>query len=113
MLITSRGTGRWVIPKGWPMVGKQPYRAAEIEAFQEAGVKGLVKKKPIGSYPYSKRLPSGQERLMHVEVYPLRVTLEAVTWHEKKQRERRWFRARDAAELVDEGGLAQIIEEWA
>ncbi|GAB0120085.1 NUDIX hydrolase [Acidisoma sp. 7E03] len=112
LLITSRGTGRWVIPKGWPIEGKKPHRAAEMEAFQEAGVKGLMKKKPIGAYPYAKRLPNGEERLMHIEVYPLRVTLEVVKWRERKQRERRWFRAEEAAELVDEGGLAQIIVEW-
>jgi len=45
MLITSRETKRWVIPKGWPMVGKKPHRVAEIEAFQEAGVKGIIAKK--------------------------------------------------------------------
>lgn len=102
-----------MIPKGWPIVGKKPFRAAEIEAFQEAGVKGLMKREPIGAYPYLKRLPNGEERLMHIEVYPLRVMLEVVKWREKKQRERRWFRAEEAAGLVDEGGLAQIIAEWA
>ena len=95
------------------MEGKKAHRAAEIEAFQEAGVKGLIKKKPIGAYPAPKRLPNGEERLMHIEVYPLRVTLEAVKWREKKQRERHWFPAEEAADLVDEGGLAQIIAEWA
>ena len=112
MLITSRESKRWVIPKGWPIVGKKPHRVAEIEAFEEAGVKGVVKKKPIGAYPYSKSLPSGEMRLCLVEVYPLRVTLEAIKWREQKERMREWFPAREAAALVDEGGLAQIIEEW-
>jgi hypothetical protein len=112
MLITSRERKRWVIPRGWPMVGKKPYRVAEIEAFQEAGVKGIVARKAIGAYPYTKFLPGGEERLCFIEVYPLRVTLEAIKWREKSERERAWFRADEAAELVDEGGLAQIIDEW-
>jgi ADP-ribose pyrophosphatase YjhB (NUDIX family) len=112
LLITSRGTKRWVIPKGWPMVGKKPRRVAEIEAFQEAGVKGVIEKKPLGFYPYSKLLPGGAERLCLVEVYPLRVTQEAMKWREQSERERMWFRADEAAGLVDEGGLGLLIDEW-
>lgn len=112
MLITSRGTKRWVIPKGWPMAGKKPYKLAEIEAFQEAGVKGIAGKKPIGIYPYTKVLPDGTDRLCFVEVYPLRVTLETPGWREKAERKRAWFRPDVAARLVDEGVLAHIIGEW-
>ncbi|MCB8879928.1 NUDIX hydrolase [Acidisoma cellulosilytica] len=112
MLITSRGRGRWVIPKGWPMIGRKPHEAAEIEAFQEAGVKGKVEKKPIGTYAYSKRLPDGEDRLFFVVVFPLRVTLEAVKWRERAERKRVWFGREDAAALVEEGGLAEIIASW-
>jgi len=112
MLITSRETKRWVIPKGWPMAGKKPHQVAAVEARQEAGVKGVVGKKPIGAYPYSKTLPDGSQRLMFIEVYPLRVTLETKKWREKDERQRTWFRQDEAAALVDEGGLAQIIDEW-
>ncbi|MCB8877946.1 NUDIX hydrolase [Acidisoma silvae] len=112
LLITSRDTGRWVIPKGWPMFGKKPHRVAEIEAFQEAGVKGVIKKKPLGAYPYPKVMPNGAIRLCLVEVYPLRVTMEAIKWRESAERERLWFRADEAAELVDEGGLALLIDAW-
>src|ERR1700744_3039836 len=93
LLITSRETRRWVIPKGWPMLGKKPHRVAEIEAFQEAGVKGVIGKKPLGAYLYPKTMPDGAERLCLVEVYPLRVTLEAVVWRESSERDRSWFRA--------------------
>jgi ADP-ribose pyrophosphatase YjhB (NUDIX family) len=112
LLITSRETGRWVIPKGWPMTGKKPYRVAEIEAFQEAGVKGVVRKKPTGVYPYAKFLPDGENRLCLVVVFPLRLTLEKVEWRERGTRERHWFPQDEAAELVDEGSLALIIEGW-
>jgi hypothetical protein len=75
-------------------------------------VKGVISKKPIGSHPYTKALPGGEDRLCFIEVYPLRVTLQAVEWREMAERKRVWFSAREAAALVDEGGLAHIIEEW-
>ncbi len=112
MLITSRGRGRWLIPKGWPMDKCKPHEVAEIEAFQEAGIKGKVGKRPIGAYPYAKFLPGGEERLCFVTVFPLRVTLEALNWREKGDRRRAWFRQTEAAGLVEEGGLAEIISAW-
>jgi hypothetical protein len=112
LLITSRQTGRWVTPKGWPMIGRKPHQVAVAEAHQEAGIKGVVGKKPIGSYAYTKTLESGEERLCQVLVFPLRVTLEGVKWQEMNRRERFWFQKDIAAALVDEGGLAQIIDEW-
>jgi 8-oxo-dGTP pyrophosphatase MutT (NUDIX family) len=112
MLITSRETGRWVIPKGWPMIGRKPHQVAAAEAHQEAGIKGVIGKKPIGSYPYAKELAGGNDRLCQVVVYPLRVTFEAVKWREGAERRREWFLKNEAAVLVEEGGLAQIIDEW-
>jgi ADP-ribose pyrophosphatase YjhB (NUDIX family) len=113
MLITSRETRRWVIPKGWPMEGKKPHRVAELEAFQEAGIKGIVSKKPIGTYPYAKALAGGGERLCFVEVFLLRVTVEAANWPEKAERRRAWFKPEEAADKVDEVSLARIIEDVA
>ncbi|GAB0113494.1 NUDIX hydrolase [Acidisoma sp. C75] len=112
LLITSRETRRWVIPKGWPMAGKKPYRVAEIEAFQEAGVKGVIARAAIGSYPYTKLLPDGEQRLCLVDVFPLRVTLEAAKWREQAERERAWFPVEAAVERVDEGGLALLLDAW-
>src|SRR3954453_11310273 len=59
MLITSRETRRWVIPKGWPMRGLKPHRAAEREAYEEAGLKGHIGKASVGVYEYAKRLDRG------------------------------------------------------
>jgi hypothetical protein len=75
-------------------------------------VKGIIAKKPIGAYPYVKLNPGGDERLCFIEVYPMRVTLEAVKCREAHERERVWLPAKKAAALVDEGGLALIIDEW-
>jgi ADP-ribose pyrophosphatase YjhB (NUDIX family) len=112
LLITSRETKRWVIPKGWPMAGKSPWQVAELEALQEAGVRGTIAAGPIGIYPYTKRFPDGDERLCFVEVYLLEVTREAAKWRERRERERAWFPREEAAAAVDEGSLARIIEDW-
>ena len=111
MLLTSRGTQRWVIPKGWPMAGRKPHRVAEAEAEEEGGIVGRLFKKPIGSYHYTKELAGGEQRLLRVDVYPLLVTDELPTWREAGERTRQWFEPEVAASLVAEGGLAVIIGE--
>jgi 8-oxo-dGTP pyrophosphatase MutT (NUDIX family) len=109
MLVTSRETGRWVVPKGWPMKGKKPARVAEIEAAQEAGIRGKIGRKPLGAFPYTKRMPDGEERLIHVTLYPLLVTDERPSWREDRERQRSWFSQEEASGQVEEGQLAQLI----
>jgi 8-oxo-dGTP pyrophosphatase MutT (NUDIX family) len=113
MLLTSRETRRWVIPKGWPMKGRKPAQVARQEAFEEAGLVGkIVGKRPLGNYFYSKRLTK-KEILTDVFVYSFNVEQQLDDWPEKDQRTTQWFDATDAAALVEEGGLALIIERFA
>jgi hypothetical protein len=58
--MTSRGTGRFIIPKGWPMKNHSDPFAAAREARQEAGLIGEIRRKPIGHYIYWKRLIEGR-----------------------------------------------------
>ena len=109
LLITSRETKRWVIPKGWPMQGKQDWDAAAIEAFEEAGLDGEIGNKSIGTYHYVKRKKFGDIDC-EVTVYPMEVTNLLRDWPEKQERRRKWFKARDAAKKVDEEGLRAIIQ---
>ena len=112
LLLTSRETKRWVIPKGWPMRGRKPHEAAAREALEEAGVIGHVKKKPIGSYVYFKRRAAHFD-VCTVEVYLLRVERQLETWREKHQRQARWFTPDEAAELVQEPGLIALLRSFA
>src|SRR3954454_8786408 len=80
LLITSRETRRWVIPKGWPIKGKSSAKSAAREAFEEAGVTGKLKKTPIGAYAYDKRLKNGRLQHVRVTVFSLEVENEAETW---------------------------------
>lgn len=113
LLVTSRETGRWVIPKGWPMKNRKPHRAATLEAFEEAGVIGRAEKRPIGTYEYDKRLGDGSGILCKVAVFPLAVKALADEWPEAGERERHWFKPQQAADLVDEPALAQILREFS
>lgn len=109
MLLTSRETRRWVTPKGWPMKGRKTVEVAMQEAYEEAGLVGhIVSKRPVGKFHYLKRLSKG-EALCEVRVFLFRVERQLDEWPEKDQRETKWFDAEEAADLVDEGGLADII----
>jgi 8-oxo-dGTP pyrophosphatase MutT (NUDIX family) len=108
LLVTSRETKRWLIPKGWPMKGKKPHKAAAQEAAEEAGVKGDIKQKPIGHYDYWKRRAAHFD-LCRVDVYPLEVSKQLSSWREKGQRDARWFEVEEAAHQVLEPALAELI----
>jgi 8-oxo-dGTP pyrophosphatase MutT (NUDIX family) len=108
LLLTSRETRRWVIPKGWPMTGRKPWEAAAIEALEEAGVVGKPRRKPIGSYIYFKRQPAHFD-VCRVEVYLLTFAKQLKTWREIGQRDTKWFSPDEAADLVEEPGLVALI----
>jgi 8-oxo-dGTP pyrophosphatase MutT (NUDIX family) len=108
MLVTSRETRRFTLPKGWRMKGKSDHQAAAIEARQEAGVKGRMLKQSPGSYHYWKRLPTAFVKV-EVDVYLLAVEEEEKRWKEKLERSRAWLSPEEAALLVDEPELATLL----
>jgi 8-oxo-dGTP pyrophosphatase MutT (NUDIX family) len=111
LLVTSRGTGRWVIPKGWPMRNRTPAGTARREAFEEAGVKGeLWSKRPIGSFRYVKRDEDFAGEIL-VQVFVLGVEQQKKEWPEKDERRVRWFSLRQAAALVKERELAKLLRD--
>jgi uncharacterized protein len=112
MLVTSRGTGRWVLPKGNLINGLTPHASAAQEALEEAGIVGATCPTPIGSYRYRKTLRSGASLMIEVDVFPISVTDELEEWQEKHQRERRWFSLSDAANAVDEPDLRTLIRSF-
>jgi 8-oxo-dGTP pyrophosphatase MutT (NUDIX family) len=109
LLITSRETGRWVIPKGNVEPGHTPRKAAEREAYEEAGLKGATQKTPLGIYTYSKRLRTGPPRPTTVKVFALHVLKQLRKFPERGQRHMEWMPAETAANLVDEPGLKLLL----
>jgi predicted phosphate transport protein (TIGR00153 family) len=112
LLVTSRQTRRWVIPKGNPGAGLTPHAAAAREAEEEAGVLGAVCPTPIGSYRYRKRKGNGASLMLDVDVFPLAVSEELPSWKESGERERRWFPLAEAANAVEETDLAELIRSF-
>jgi 8-oxo-dGTP pyrophosphatase MutT (NUDIX family) len=113
LLVTSRETKRWVIPKGWPMDHLVDSNAARREAYEEAGVEGHVTRDAMGAFDYVKILRDGSAQPCRVKVYALEVTELLRRWPEKNERKRQWFSVDDAAWNVDEPGLKEIIRTLA
>ncbi|WP_182086870.1 NUDIX hydrolase [Aureimonas sp. ME7] len=108
LLVTSRETRRWIVPKGWPMNGLRDDEAAGVEAREEAGIKGKLLREPIGRYAYWQRTRTHM-RFNQVDVFLMRVDKMLKRWKEKDQRERQWFTPLDAADLVLEPQLGQLF----
>lgn len=110
LMVTSRGTGRWIVPKGWEMDDTKPWKAASIEALEEAGITGRISRDMIGTYKYDKVLDDGTKLPCVVRVYPMIVEKMKRDWKERKQRNRRWFSPKSAARRVHEKQLSKMIK---
>lgn len=109
VLVTSRGTGRWVIPKGWPMEGRTLAGAAAAEAWEEAGVRGRILDAELGRYRYDKEQDQGYAIPVEVRVFLLEVDHLRPDFPESAQRKRCWFPPAEAARRVAEPGLRDIL----
>lgn len=109
VLITSRETRRWVVPKGWIEKREAPHRSAAREAFEEAGLHGEADPEPLGAYAYAKRMPRGLLRPTEVLVFRFRVANLLTDWPEQRERERQLFTPAEAAALVAEPELAALL----
>ena len=109
LLITSRDTGRWVIPKGWPMTGLTLGGAAAREAWEEAGVRGALSEAGLGLFDYDKMLGPNHAISCRVEVFALRVARLVDAFPERKLRRRKWFATEKAARKVNEPALRALL----
>ncbi|MGZ8998601.1 MAG: NUDIX hydrolase [Allosphingosinicella sp.] len=113
LLVTSRGTGRWIIPKGWPMAGKSLQEAAAIEAWEEAGVRGELSETELGRFVYDKERFLRRPIPCEVVVYALRVREELDDWPERGQRRRKWHGLGAASVAVRSKELAGLFRAFA
>ncbi|MBB4440074.1 MULTISPECIES: NUDIX hydrolase [Rhizobium] len=109
LLITSRQSRRWVIPKGWPIKKKTPFETAAIEAFEEAGVEGTVRKKPIGRYTYLKELSADVVSPCMVELFQIEVKGLTDDFKERGERALAWVSPDEAARRVRELELKSLL----
>jgi 8-oxo-dGTP pyrophosphatase MutT (NUDIX family) len=114
LLVTSRETGRWVIPKGHVDKGATASQAAALEALEEAGVSGrFASDLPLGFVPYFKTLKDGEVCAATIQVFALLVHEERTAWLESGERRRQWMPAREAARRVGEPALAMLLTRLA
>lgn len=109
LVVTSRGSGRWVFPKGGLLAGLTPSQSAAAEALEEAGVEGEVDDEPVGAYGDTK-LIGGRETPVSVAMYPLRVTRQLEDWPERRQRRRHWASLLELRRLLTTPGLLKLAE---
>jgi hypothetical protein len=109
LLVTSRKSKRWIVPKGWPK--SSPQHTATAEAYEESGVLGKVHQEPLGSFEYRKKVGRGRQIWCTLELFPLVVHRESKRWPEKGERVRRWFRLSDAVERVNDSKLARVVQK--
>ncbi|AXS40133.1 hypothetical protein D1F64_08730 [Breoghania sp. L-A4] len=113
LLLTSRGTGRWILPKGWPKKRMAPHKLAMLEAFEEAGVKGTIAKRAIGHFHYVKRMERRPDVQCRVAVFPMHVKMVLAQWPEMDERQRSWISLTQAAGMVEEAELSTILESFS
>lgn len=112
MLITTRRKRRWSVPKGSPMRNKKPHLTAAIEAYEEAGLVGVIATRAVGSFKHRKR-KGDRKRTMNVDVFPMRVHGREPWWPEKGERDAIWVSPKTAARLVHKARLRRLITRFA
>lgn len=113
LLVTTRGTRRWIIPKGWPIKGLRPAKSAAREAFEEAGVTGRIGAKPVGLFTYDKLIDeAGAQTTCEVKVYPLLVKRQSEVWPESQQRTTQWVEPGRAIAMIKEPDLKKIVASF-
>jgi 8-oxo-dGTP pyrophosphatase MutT (NUDIX family) len=114
LLVTTRRSKRWIIPKGWPIKGLRPAKSAAREAFEEAGVRGKIGAKSIGLFKYNKLLDEqGIEVSCEVKVFPLLVKRQSDSWPELEQRLVQWVDSAKAVSLIEERQLKKLVAAFA
>jgi 8-oxo-dGTP pyrophosphatase MutT (NUDIX family) len=107
MLVTSRKTGDWILPKGHIEPFMSPESSALKEAWEEAGIEGAIIGRPVGSWTYEKNGLSHR-----VEYFPLAVENVLPLWPERGSRKRRWYPIARAVERVADAGLRRMLTEF-
>lgn len=109
LLVTSRRSRRWIIPKGKIKPRTSPSRSAQHEAFEEAGVLGRIGSEPAGTY---RQGDAGIGTSLLVQAFALEVTDELPVWDEMHLRKRRWFKLKGALRAVDDPEIRALLREF-
>jgi 8-oxo-dGTP pyrophosphatase MutT (NUDIX family) len=111
-MVTSRRTGRWILPKGWPEPGLNHAETAALEAWEEAGLRGDISRQCYASYETRKFVPPDETIPVTMEIYLLKDPKQYSDWPEKGQREVKWFAVDEAIENARDIGLATLLKSF-
>ncbi len=103
-LVTSRNARRWVVPKGCLEPGKTAGEIALQEAWEEAGLLGLLRPEPVGSYLYEK-----DGFTCYVTVFQMEVTDVVDSYPESGLRQRAWLPLGQAGARIEDAGLRELL----
>jgi 8-oxo-dGTP pyrophosphatase MutT (NUDIX family) len=113
VLLVTSSSGRWILPKGWPIQSKSAPETALTEAWEEGGVKkGKVSRRPLGSFIALKTTVSGDEEPCLLRVFAVKVQKTVDDYPEAEHRNRIWVSPQVAATMVDEDGLREILSKF-
>ncbi len=112
LLVTSRRTKRWIVPKGWPIDGQTPGDSAAQEAWEEAGVFGRADQRPLGMFSYNKHMGDDDGLPVAAMVYAVKVKSLSTDYPEAAERKRKWVTRKKAAQMVDSPELSRILRDF-
>ncbi|MCC0020734.1 MAG: NUDIX hydrolase [Nitratireductor sp.] len=110
LLVTTRDTRRWIIPKGWPMTRRSARKTAEIEAYEEAGIVGKAAREPIGKFHSHKGMGEGLKLPTEVLVFPVKVKSVKRKYPERDERDLIWLPLESAIRQTNEDGLRALLQ---
>jgi 8-oxo-dGTP pyrophosphatase MutT (NUDIX family) len=114
LVVTTRQSRRWIVPKGWPIKRLTPAKSAAREAYEEAGVRGKIGARPIGNFRYKKAADAnGADADCEVKVFPLLVKRQSATWPESGQRLVQWVDPEKAISLIRQPELKSMVAKFA
>ena len=92
MLVKTLSGNSWILPKGHPEDNLKRSQVAELESFEEAGVKGKI-------YSTDFHKEFDRESGGTIIIYPLLIKKTLDGWPEKDYRERRLVTIKEARSL--------------
>ena len=114
LVVTTRQSRRWIVPKGWPIKRLTPSKSAAREAFEEAGVRGKIGARAIGNFTYKKSTgQTADDPNYEVKIFPLLVKRQSATWPEHEQRVVQWVDPEKAISLIRDPELKAIVAKFA
>ena len=108
MLVQTRSGNKWTIPKGLIDPGFTPQETALQEAYEEAGIKGVLHPDVIGEFSYSK-----WQGICKVQIFLMKVENELSHWPEKFFRQRKWVDIDQATKMIKYSGMAEMTNKLA